>query len=134
MNNSPRHLSRVVAMQSIFASFHREKNDMSQTVSYMSSELPHPLKDISFAEEIACGAINNADEIEKIIAGFSSDGSISKIDPLTLSVLYVAVYELKFSKDPQPFAVVINEAIELAKEYGKDSSAPLVNGILSRLK
>ena len=53
---------------------------------------------------------------------------ISKID---LSILKVAIYELVFSK--LPYKVVINEAVELAKKYGDDSSKSFVNGILASI-
>ena len=51
---------------------------------------------------------------------------ISKVD---LSILKLAIYEIKYKEIP--FKVVINEAVELAKKYGEDSSKNFVNGILA---
>lgn len=67
-------------------------------------------------------------EIEKKL---KSDWKIDRISKIDLSILKLAIYEIQY-KDI-PFKVVINEAVELAKKYGEDSSKNFVNGILASI-
>ena len=54
------------------------------------------------------------------------------MDPISRCILLLGTYELLFNKDA-PTAVVINEAIEIAKEYGNDESGKFVNGVLNAI-
>lgn len=71
--------------------------------------------------------------IDKKIEEAAPEFSIDKINKVDLSVLRLAVYELLVEKK-QPPKVIIDEAIELAKEYGGDSSPSFVNGALGNIK
>lgn len=73
---------------------------------------------------------NFIDEKIKIAA---PDFSIDKINKTDLAILRLAIYELLIEKT-QPTKVIIDEAIELAKEYGGDSSPSFVNGALGNIK
>ena len=71
-------------------------------------------------------------EIEKKIKEhLKSDWKIERISKMDLSILKLAIYEIKYKE--LPFKVVINEAVELAKKYGEDSSKNFVNGILASI-
>lgn len=72
---------------------------------------------------------NEKDIIEKIEKNLKADWKIERISKIDLSILKLAIYEIKY-KDI-PFKVVINEAVELAKKYGEDTSKNFVNGILA---
>lgn len=69
------------------------------------------------------------DIMEKIEKNLKADWKIERISKIDLSILKLAIYEIKY-KDI-PFKVVINEAVELAKKYGEDNSKNFVNGILA---
>ena len=56
---------------------------------------------------------------------------LNRISKMDLSVLKLAIYEIKFSE--VPYKVSINEAVELAKKYGEDKSKKFVNGILASI-
>ena len=71
--------------------------------------------------------------IEKKIAVAAPEFSIDKINKTDLAILRLAVYELLVEKK-QPPKVIIDEAIELAKEYGGDSSPAFINGALGNIK
>lgn len=71
-------------------------------------------------------------EIDAYIEKAAPDFPINKINKIDLAILRLAVYELMFDKDTPP-KVVIDEAIELAKEYGSDTSSSFVNGALGKL-
>ena len=60
-----------------------------------------------------------------------SDWKIERISKINLAILKLAIYEIKYKQIP--FKVVINEAVELAKKYGEESSKNFVNGILASI-
>ena len=67
-------------------------------------------------------------QIEKHL---KEDWKIERISKIDLAILKLAIYEIKYKEIP--FKVVINEAVELAKKYGEDSSKNFVNGILASI-
>lgn len=69
------------------------------------------------------------DSISKIIEDYSEGWKISRIAPVTRSVLFVAFYDMVFKNTS--CAVAINEAIELAKKYDDAAAVPFINGILN---
>lgn len=69
------------------------------------------------------------DEIDDLINQKSKGWKISRLSKVDLTILRLAVYEIKFDEDV-PTGVAINEAVELAKRFGQDESASFVNGIL----
>ena len=71
--------------------------------------------------------------IDKKIEEVAPEFSIDKINKVDLAILRLAVYELLVEKT-QPTKVIIDEAVELAKEYGGDSSPSFVNGALGNIK
>lgn len=76
------------------------------------------------------GIQKNKDEImNQIEKNLKSDWKIERISKINLAILKLAIYELKYTDIP--FKVAINEAVELAKKYGEDSSKNFVNGILA---
>lgn len=80
--------------------------------------------------DIANGVnINSENIIELIKKNLKQDWKIERISKVTLAILKLAIYEIVYAKIP--FKVVINEAVELAKKYGEDSSSSFVNGILA---
>ena len=80
--------------------------------------------------DIAEGVKKHSDDINGLIEkNLKKDWKIDRISKVTLAILKLAIYEIKYAK--LPFKVVINEAVELAKKYGEDSSPTFVNGILA---
>ncbi len=77
--------------------------------------------------------LREKDFIDKKIEAAAPEFSIDKINKVDLAILRLAVYELLVEKT-QPTKVIIDEAVELAKEYGGDSSPSFVNGALGNIK
>ena len=69
------------------------------------------------------------DEIDQLLEQVSEVKRMSKVD---LSIMRLAVYEMKYDEEI-PVGVAINEAVEIAKKYGQDSSPSFVNGILAKV-
>lgn len=76
--------------------------------------------------------ITNIDRIDKIITEHASKFPIDKIAKIDLAILRLAVYELDINPH-EPQKVIINEAVELAKELGGDKSYSFINGVLGKL-
>lgn len=110
-SNDPRHLKRIQIMQSLF-SWNFQKKD-------------HPPKDI---QEI----IANLKEIDHLIQASATNRPIGEINRVDLSILRLSIFELIIRKDT-PLKVVIDEAVELGKEYGGDSSSSFINGVLGKV-
>lgn len=76
------------------------------------------------------GIQENKDEIiHQIEVNLKEEWKIERVSKVNLAILKLAIYELKYTEIP--FKVAINEAVELAKKYGEDSSKNFVNGILA---
>lgn len=87
---------------------------------------------VEYIKDAVLGIEQNREEIvEKIEKNLKSEWKIDRISKVDLAILKLAIYEIKY-KDI-PFKVVINEAVELAKKYGEDSSKNFVNGILASI-
>ena len=87
---------------------------------------------VEYIKDTALGIEQNREEIvQKIEKNLKSEWKIDRISKVDLAILKLAIYEIKY-KDI-PFKVVINEAVELAKKYGEDSSKNFVNGILASI-
>ena len=80
--------------------------------------------------DTAKGVENNLNKItSEIEKNLKQDWKIERISKVTLAILKLAIYEILYANIP--FKVVINEAVELAKKYGEDTSPQFVNGILA---
>ena len=89
-------------------------------------------EEIEYINAIFNGVKDNSENIEKYISeNLKEKWTINRISKIDLAILRVAIYELIYSK--LPYKVVINEAVELAKKYGDDSSKSFINGILASI-
>ena len=83
----------------------------------------------SYAIEISSGIKDKLEELNEAISTYSKSWKISRLPKVTLAILYVALYEMKYV-DSVPENVAINEAVELAKKYASTDDASFINGIL----
>ena len=86
----------------------------------------------NFAHKIGSGIIHQADELDKVISDLAPEWPIDQIASVDRNILRIAVFELLFEPETPP-KVAINEAVELAKKFGSDSSPRFVNGVLGSL-
>jgi N utilization substance protein B len=88
--------------------------------------------DQPFALQLLQKVVTNHKKIRSTIEKYAPEWPWEKIAPVDRAILEVSVAELLYDKDI-PALVAINEGIELAKEYGTESSSKFVNGVLSSL-
>jgi len=87
----------------------------------------------TFASLIIAGTIEHISEVDKLIESHLSDSwSMDRINKVTLAILRTSVYEMKFQADAKPF-VVIDEAVNIAKDYGTDDSFKFINAVLDKI-
>ncbi len=131
---SNRHLGRTVVMQTLYEwDFNGKKEkDLFSLLEKNKTEFAPGLEDEGFSEDLLRGVLDNIDKIDKLITTYAPEWPLEQITVVDRNVLRIGVYELKFSKDI-PSKVAINEAIELAKGFGGESSGKFVNGVLGAI-
>jgi len=92
----------------------------------------NPGEQREFIEEIYRGTLENKREIDELISSFAVGWKVDRLAFLDRNILRMAIYELLFYEETPP-EVVMNEAIELSKEYGTDNAPKFINGILDRV-
>jgi N utilization substance protein B len=128
-----RHLLRTIALQSLFEwDFHDQSGDLADIFDRVSNEFASGDGDNTFAKELLDGVVNNQTAIDEIIVKNAPEWPIAQITIIDRNVLRLGIYEMMFIKDT-PARVVINEAVEMGKRFGGDSSGKFVNGVLGAL-
>lgn len=106
----PRHLRRREAVKILFAETYTTQ--------------PNP-------PELVKNILKQKTKINKLITKAAPQWPVDKLNKIDLAILWLAIYELK--KGDAPPKVVIDEAVELAKEYGSESSSSFINGVLGTI-
>ena len=128
-----RHLSRSVAMQSLYEwDFRgRKQDDLPAIIDKNVKEFASGLEDTTFVSQLVDGVMKHLPELDKIIEKAAPQWPLEQIAIVDRNVLRLGLYELLFgNRDEVPPKVAINESIELAKSFGGDSSGKFVNGVL----
>jgi N utilization substance protein B len=141
---SNRHLSRTVAMQTLYEwDFNHslvghpdltaaEVAALNKLVEDNKAEFAPGLEDQGFVNGLIDGVIKNLVEIDKYISRYAPEWPIEQITNVDRNILRLGVYELVYASEV-PAKVAINEAIELAKGFGGESSGKFVNGVLGAI-
>ncbi|NLC19111.1 MAG: transcription antitermination factor NusB [Clostridiales bacterium] len=112
--------------------FH-EKDELNEQMQLYINELgePAPQEAAHLAERFQ-SIVEKLDEIDELLSEVSSGWKLNRMAKVDLTILRLAVYEMRFDDDI-PLKVAINEAVELAKKFGGDDSPSFVNGVLAKL-
>lgn len=131
---SNRHLARTIALQTLYNRDFRNNpdQDMDKTLAQNMKEFAPQFDDNGFIEKLVDGVIKNQPDIDKTIVKYAPEWPLEQITMVDRNVLRIGIYEMKFDKDI-PEKVAINEAIELAKAFGGESSGKFVNGVLGSI-
>ncbi len=124
-----RHDSRVAAIQGLYSWDMNEDKEAADVTSFNWIENKKDDDDLTFARLMLCGTLENIDSIKSRL---SPSWDFSRINKVTLSILRVSAYSLIYQKDLES-AIIINEAVEIAKSFGIDDQAAFINGILDRI-
>ncbi len=131
-----RHLLRSIAMQSLYEwDFRGEKNSQIEEIMRHNIEEFGPgTEDESFIQYLTKGVLKHRDKIDKLIEKCAPEWPLNQVTVVDRNVLRLGIFELVFGNyEEVPPKVAINEAIELAKTFGGDSSGRFVNGVLGTI-
>jgi transcription antitermination protein NusB len=128
-----RHLSRSIALQSLYEwdFFGKKKKDLERITEKNIEEFAPGLESENFIWQLIGEIIAKIEEIDEVIKIAAPEWPLEQIAIVDRNILRIGLYELLFgNKDEVPPKVAINEAIELAKSFGGESSGRFVNGVL----
>ncbi|WP_187759578.1 transcription antitermination factor NusB [Treponema pectinovorum] len=86
----------------------------------------------TFARVLIAGAIENQAQIDELIKSNLKGWNFDRVNKVSLAILRMSVYALLFQKEV-PASIVIDEAIDIAKEYGQDDAFKFVNAVLDNI-
>ena len=126
-----RRKARIAALQTLYeldCTKHKAKEALARL--RVGETLAHEA--LSFSEELVTGVLRNKSELDALIKKFAPAFPPEQMSVIDRNILRLAIFEILFN-DKTPVKVAINEAIELAKEFGSDSSPRLINGVLGSI-
>jgi len=126
--------SREVALQLLFQQ-DQNKTPMPRKaiVKFAKDRTRKDTEAVAFALALYDGAVAHREGIDTLITATSQNWRLTRMLPADRSILRLATFELIHAAKPEPVAVVLNEAIELAKLYGSKDSPAFVNGLLDTI-
>jgi len=122
-------------MQSLFEwDFYGKSGDLAEIMQRNLDEFGPGLEEKGFARDLMAGVVRNMEVIDKIIEKAAPQWPIDQISVVDRNILRLGLFELLYEdKTAVPPKVAINEAIELAKNFGGESSGKFVNGVLGTI-
>jgi N utilization substance protein B len=120
-------------MQSLYEwDFNGRVVEVINVLEHNLKEFAPDFDDKGFSESIVKGVVENQTEIDQLITKYAPEWPLDQITVVDRNVLRIGIFELKYSPEIPP-KVAINEAIELAKTFGGESSGKFVNGVLGTI-
>jgi N utilization substance protein B len=126
-----RHKARIIALQALYE-IDCAGHVPAVVIERRLHEAQLPEAGEEFARSLAQGVAEHLDSLDERIGRYAPEWPVDQIAIIDRNILRIAIYEILFGQDT-PIKVAINEAVELAKTFGSDSSGRFVNGVLGTL-
>jgi N utilization substance protein B len=126
-----RRQARIAALQALYE-LDCTKHKVEETSARLRAGETLAQEALNFREELVKGVLQHKSEIDALIKKFAPAFPVEQLAIIDRNILRLAIFEILFN-DKTPFKVAINEAIELAKEFGSDASPRLINGVLGSI-
>ena len=123
-----RRKARAIALQALYE-VDSVSHEVEAVIVYLLAEGRLSEENNAFVRELVSGVIQNREKIDDNIQSFAPAWPIEQIAVIDRNILRLAIFEILFD-NKVPVKVAINEAVELAKNFGSDNSAKFVNGVL----
>lgn len=123
-----RRQARIAALKVLYE-LDCTKHDAERALARLAVQEEVPEEARAFSSELVRGVLQNKADLDALIGRFAPAFPAEQMAPIDRNVLRLAIFEILFDRKA-PFRVAINEAVELAKRYGSDSSPRLINGVL----
>lgn len=132
---SNRHLGRIVTLQTLYEYELRrqsgdEEVDCKQIMQRNLDRYKGVIGDVKFVETLVDGIVKAETHLDEILGPLAPEWPIKQIARIDRNILRMGLFELVFMGKTVPPKVAINEAVELAKSFGSDSSSKFINGVL----
>ncbi len=128
---SLRRMARSVALQTLFEA-DAARHDANQVLERHLEETSLAEEAANFAKQLVRGVMSNLEKVDKIISSSAPSWPMEQMAKIDKNILRLAIFEILFNNDV-PVKAAINEAIELAKSFGSESSSRFVNGVLGTI-
>lgn len=126
-----RRRARVTVLQTLFE-IDVAHHDPDVSLRERLDANPLPASGVDFCQSLLYGVLDNRGALDVIVQRIAPEWPLDQIAPVDRNILRLAAYEIIFEESTPP-KVAINEAVELAKMFGSDSSSRFVNGVLGTL-
>ena len=126
-----RRRARIVALQTLYE-LDCTKHKTEETLARLRAGETLAQEALSFSEELVKGVLQNKPKLDALIKKFAPAFPPEQMSIIDRNILRLAIFEILFN-DKTPIKVAINEAVELAKEFGGASSPRLINGVLGSI-
>jgi N utilization substance protein B len=123
-----RRKARIAALQTLYE-LDCSKHKVEEALARSRARETLAQEALGFSEELVKGVLQHKSDLDALITRLAPAFPVEQMSVIDRNVLRLAIFELLFS-GKTPFKVVINEAVELAKTFGSESSSRLVNGVL----
>lgn len=124
--------SRKMAMQVLFE-FEMNKQDPDIALRRLWKERKMPEGAKVFTEQLVHGTVSHMEQVDALLVKYADNWDIKRMNPTDKNVMRIALFEMLYCEDIPP-VVSINEAVDIAKEFGDKKSGMFVNGILDRAR
>lgn len=129
-----RRIAREVALQSLFQiDFNSCEAEAAVKAAIAEHEEANAEKAGAYALFLTEGVLANKDAIDERLRLCTVDWTMERMPATDRNILRVAVFEMFFVEEPLAYGVAINEAVEIAKDYGTEESPRFINGVLGKL-
>lgn len=126
-----RRRARIAALQALFE-IDSVGHEPQRVLTMRLQEENLPPEGESFCRELVLGVVEHWDYLDRVIQEIAPEWPVSQIATVDRNILRLAACEILYREDTPP-KVAINEAVEIAKDFGSDSSGRFVNGVLGTL-
>ena len=126
-----RRKARIIVLQVLFE-VDSVAHDAEQALERLLVEASLPEEGVNFARELVAGVLTNRERIDNMIQTHAPAWPVAQLAAIDRNILRLAMFEILFN-NRVPVKAAINEAVELAKTFGSDSSPKFVNGVLGSI-
>jgi transcription antitermination protein NusB len=132
MAKGSRHQARISALQALFEADNSQHGALESLKRIVHNQHV-PAESAAFAKELIEGVLAQQDEIDEVIAGAAPAWPVKQLPAVDRNILRLAIREM-LEDNGTPIGAVISEAVELAKQFGSESSSKFVNGVLGSIE
>ena len=132
MARGSRHQGRVAALQALYEADTSHHTALEALKRILNNQRVPP-DSAAFARELIEGVLAQQDEIDQVIAGAAPAWPVEQLPAVDRNILRLAIREM-IKDNGTPVGAAINEAVELAKQFGSENSAKFVNGVLGSIE